>query len=173
MIYTFNGIEPTYDSTNFIAPSADVIGDVMLGAKTSVWFNATIRGDIHRIRIGEETNIQDNAVVHVTGETGPAIIGNRVTIGHGAIVHACTIEDNVLVGMGAIVLDNAVIGSGSIVGAGALVTSRTIVPPGSMVLGSPARVVRELSEEEVASIGLFADNYLKNSRAFLDSLETK
>ncbi len=166
MIYTFNGITPTYDDTNFIAPSADVMGDVVLGAYTSVWFNVTIRGDIHRIRIGRESNIQDNAVVHITGETGPVSIGDRVTVGHGAIIHACTIEDNVLIGMGAIVLDNAVIGEGSIVGAGALVTGRTIVPPGSMVLGSPAKVVRPLKEEEIAGIGKFADSYLKNSEAF-------
>ncbi len=166
MIYTLNGITPEYDDTNFIAPSADVIGDVKIGAYTSVWFNVTIRGDIHKIRIGSETNIQDNSVVHVTGETGPVSIGDRVTIGHSAIVHACTIEDNVLIGMGAIILDNAIIGSGSIVGAGALVTSRTIIPPGSMVLGTPAKVVRSLKENEIASIGQYADNYLKNSEYY-------
>lgn len=166
MIYTFNGITPTYDDTNFIAPSADVVGDVVLGPYTSVWYNVSMRGDIHKIRIGRETNIQDNAVVHVTAETGPVSIGDRVTIGHGAIVHGCTVEDNVLIGMGAIILDNAVIGEGSIVGAGALVTSRTIVPPGSMVLGSPAKVVRPLRDEEIAGIGLFADNYIQNSKAF-------
>lgn len=167
MIYAFNGITPEYDDTNFIAPSADVMGDVKLGPRTSVWFNVSIRGDIHKIRIGEESNIQDNAVVHITEKTGPVSIGNRVTVGHGAIIHACTIEDNVLIGMGAIILDNAVIGSGSIVGAGALVTSRTIVPPGSMVLGSPAKVVRPLREEEIAGIGKYADNYIKNSKTFL------
>ena len=167
MIYTFKGMHPSFDESNFIAPSADIIGDVVLGSRTSVWFNVTIRGDIHRIRIGRETNIQDNAVVHVTNETGPATIGDRVTIGHSAIVHACTIEDNVLIGMGAIILDNAVVGTGSIVGAGALVTSRTIIPPGSMVLGTPAKVVRALSEEEIAAIGEFADNYLQNSADFL------
>ena len=169
MIYALNGISPEYDDTNFIAPSADLVGDIKLGRRTSIWFNVSMRGDIHSIRIGEETNIQDNAVVHVTAETGPTSIGNRVTVGHSAIVHACTIEDNVLIGMGAIILDNAVIGEGSIVGAGALVTSRTIVPPRSMVLGSPAKVVRPLKDEEVVSIGYYADNYLKNSEAFLSN----
>ena len=166
MIHPFKGVTPRYDETNFIASSADVIGDVWLGPYTSVWFNVTIRGDIHRIRIGRETNVQDNSVIHVTAETGPVSVGDRVTIGHGAIVHACTVEDNVLIGMGSIILDNAVIGAGSIVGAGALVTSRTVVPPRSMVLGSPAKVVRSLTDEEVASIGLYADNYLRNSEAF-------
>lgn len=159
------------DETNFVAPSADVIGDVTLGSRTSVWFNATIRGDIHWIRIGAESNVQDNAVIHVTTETGPARIGNRVTIGHSAVVHGCTIEDNVLIGMGAIILDNAVIGKNSIVGAGALVTARTIVPPDSMVLGSPAKVVRSLTDDEVKGIGKFADNYLNNSAIYLSEAE--
>ncbi len=167
MIYSLHGVTPAFDETNFIAPSADLVGDIKLGSHTSIWFNVSMRGDIHQIRIGKETNIQDNAVVHVTAETGPILIGDRVTIGHSAIVHGCTIEDNVLIGMGAIILDNAVIVEGSIVGAGALVTSRTVVPPRSMVLGSPAKVVRPLRDEEVVGIGYFADNYLANSKAFL------
>lgn len=167
MIHSFSGTQPTIDETNFVAPSADVIGDVILGRRTSVWFNATIRGDIHWIRIGDESNVQDNAVIHVTSDTGPTRIGNRVTIGHSAVVHGCTIEDHVLIGMGAIILDNAVIGRDSIVGAGALVTARTIVPPGSMVLGSPAKVVRRLTENEIEGIGKFADNYLRNSAIYL------
>lgn len=166
MLHPFKGIVPTVDRTVFLAPSADVIGDVVLGAYCSVWFNATIRGDVNRIRIGSETNIQDNAVVHVTGITGPATIGNRVTIGHGAIVHGCTVEDRVLIGMGSIILDQAVIGTGSIVGAGALVTSRTVVPPGSLVYGNPARVIRPLTDAERASIEVFADKYLQNIIAY-------
>ena len=109
---------------------------------------------------------RDNSVIHVTSGTGPVVVGDRVTIGHSAIVHGCTVEDNVLIGMGAILLDNAVIGTGSIIGANALVTARTVIPPNSLVLGSPAKVVRRLSEEEVTSIGYYADNYLKNSAAF-------
>ena len=166
MIYEFKGVTPTFDTTNFIAPSADVIGDVVLGAYTSVWFNATVRGDIHRIRVGSECNVQDNAVLHVTSGTGPLEIGDRVTIGHSAVVHACTVESHVLIGMGAIILDNAVIGKHSVIGAKALVTSRTVIPPRSLVLGSPAKVIRSLTDEEVASIEKYADNYLKTSALF-------
>lgn len=153
-------------STRQISPSADVIGDVELGEYTSIWFNTTLRGDINTIRIGRECNVQDNSVIHVTAETGPVVIGNRVTIGHSAIVHGCTIEDNVLIGMGATLLDNAVIGEGSIIGANALVTSRTQIPPASLVLGSPAKVIRKLTDEEVESIGYYADSYLKNSATY-------
>lgn len=145
-----------------------------MGPFTSVWFNVTIRGDIHSIRIGRECNVQDNTVIHVTGGTGPVHIQDRVTIGHGAIVHACTIERNVLIGMGAVILDNAVIGHSSIVGASALVTARTVVPPRSLVLGAPAKVVRELTDEEVWSINRYADNYLRNSAAYkMDRLNTR
>lgn len=166
MILTFQGIRPVFNDTNFIAPSADVIGDVVLGEYTSVWFNTTIRGDVNTIRIGRECNVQDNSVIHVTGGTGPVVIGDRVTIGHSAIVHGCTVENNVLIGMGATILDQAVIGSGSIVGANALVTSRVQIPPGSLVLGAPAKVIRSLTEEEIASIGIFADKYLKNGAIY-------
>ncbi|MEZ4698748.1 MAG: gamma carbonic anhydrase family protein [Rhodothermales bacterium] len=166
MLHPFRGIVPTVPASAYLAPSADVIGDVVLGPFCSVWFNATIRGDVNTIRIGAETNIQDNAVVHVTGKTGPTYIGNRVTVGHSAIVHGCTVEDRVLIGMGAIILDQAVIGAGSIVGAGALVTGRTLVPPGSLVYGNPARVIRSLTEEEIASIDVYADKYLANIKAY-------
>ena len=169
MILSFQGVSPIFNQTNFVAHSADVIGNVTLGIYTSIWFNATVRGDINTIRIGKETNVQDNAVIHVTGGTGPVVIGDRVTIGHGAIVHGCLVEDNVLIGMGAVILDNAVIGEGSIVGANALVTARTIVPPRSLVLGSPAKVVRKLSDDEVNSIGKYADNYLKNSAIYREA----
>ena len=169
MIHAFRNITPTFDETNFIAPSADIIGDVVLGSYSSVWFNTTIRGDINTIRIGRESNVQDNAVIHVTGGTGPVVIGDRVTIGHSAIVHGCTLEDDVLIGMGAVVLDNALIGTNSIVGASALVTARTIVPPRSLVLGAPAKVIRSLTDEEVTSIGKYADNYLRTSALYRDS----
>jgi carbonic anhydrase/acetyltransferase-like protein (isoleucine patch superfamily) len=166
MIHAFLGVLPVYDSTNFIAPSADVIGDVTLGRGASVWFNATVRGDVNWIRIGEATNVQDNAVIHVTNRVAPTEIGARVTVGHSAIVHGCTVEDNVLVGMGAILLDHAVVGTESIVGAGALVTGGTRIPPRSLVLGKPARVVRSLSEEEVDGIAQYAANYLKYSALY-------
>jgi carbonic anhydrase/acetyltransferase-like protein (isoleucine patch superfamily) len=169
MVHPFRGIVPSLDASVFLAPSAEIVGDVVIGARSSVWFNATVRGDVHWIRIGEETNIQDNAVVHVTGGTGPATIGNRVTVGHSAVVHACTIEDRVLIGMGAIVLDQAVIGTGSIVGAGALVTGRTAVPPGSLVYGNPARVIRPLTDEERASIDIYSDKYLRTVAAYREA----
>ena len=166
MIHSFIGKSPEFDETNWIAPSADVIGDVVMGKYSSIWFNATVRGDVNRIHLGDYSNVQDNAVVHVTNRTAPTHIGNHVTIGHSAVVHGCTLEDNVLVGMGAIILDHAVIGHDSIIGAKALVTSRMVVPPRSMVLGAPARVVRQLTDDEVAYIRKFADNYVKYSAIY-------
>lgn len=161
MVHPFLDAYPTFDDSNFIAPSADVIGDVQLGRNASVWFNAVVRGDVNWIRIGEASNVQDNAVVHVTHGTAPTRIGDYVTIGHSAVVHGCTIEDNVLIGMGAVVMDHAVIGEGSIVGARALVTARTEVPPRSLVLGSPAKVVRPLTDEEAATVRPYADHYVR------------
>lgn len=166
MIRPFLDAIPLFDDTNFIAPSAEVIGDVTLGENASIWFNATVRGDVNWIRIGPASNVQDNAVVHVTNRVAPTDIGAGVTIGHSAIVHGCTIEDNVLVGMGAIILDHAVIGRDSIVGARALVTARTQIPPRSLVLGAPAKVVRSLTDEEVASIRTYAENYQHYSRIY-------
>ena len=159
MIRPFLDAHPQYDETNFIAPSADVIGDVRLGREASVWFGAVVRGDVNWIEIGAESNVQDGAVIHVTGGTAPTRIGARVTIGHGAIVHGCTVEEGVLVGMGAVILDHAVIGRESIVGARALVTGRVRIPPRSLVLGAPAQVARALSEEEVEGIGRYAERY--------------
>ena len=165
MIRPFLGVSPQYDDTNFIANNATVIGDVTLGAYASIWYQCTLRGDVNWIWIGAESNIQDHTVVHVTHGTAPTEIGDRVTVGHSAIIHGCTIEDSVLIGMGATVMDHAVIGTNSIVGAGALVTGGTEIPPRSMVLGTPAKVVRELTDEEVASIGDYADNYVRYSAA--------
>ena len=142
-----------------ILPGAAVNGDVTLGRGCSVWYNAVIRGDVSPVIIGENTNIQDNAVLH-TSHGIPLVLGRGVTVGHGAILHSCTVEDNVLIGMGAILLDGAVIGENSIIGAGALVTKNTQIPPGSMVLGSPARVKRALTEEEIAAIRENAREYV-------------
>lgn len=167
MVKEFIGIFPTYDATNFIAETASVIGDVHLGADASIWFGATVRGDVHRIRIGARSNIQDNAVVHVTHGTSPTHIGTGVTVGHSAIIHGCTIEDDVLIGMGAIILDLAVIGRGSIIGAGALVTGGVIIAPGSLVLGSPAKVVRPLRPEEISSIADYSRNYVRYKNIYL------
>lgn len=166
MVHSFLGVHPVFDESNFIAPSADVIGDVTLGRGSSVWFHATVRGDVNWIRIGEATNIQDNCVVHVTNRTAPTSIGSGVTVGHSAVVHGCTVADNVLIGMGAVILDHAHVGPDSIIGARSLVTQGFRVPPRSLVLGSPGKAVRQLSDEEVAAIRVFADNYLKYSAIY-------
>jgi gamma-carbonic anhydrase len=156
---------PRVHETAFIAPGATVIGDVTLGENSSVWFGSVLRGDINRIVIGPGTNVQDGAVVHLADDFG-ALVGSLVTIGHKAVVHACTIDDEVLVGMGAIVLDGAEIGARSILGAGALVTGGKKIPPGSLVLGSPAKVVRQLTLEEQAGIRVWADRYVELSRIY-------
>jgi gamma-carbonic anhydrase len=146
----------------YIARGAAVLGDVTLGDYSSVWYNAVLRGDINRIVVGHHSNVQDNAVLHLADDF-PCILGNFVTIGHSAVVHACTVGDEVLVGMGAVILDGAVIGKQSIIGAKALVTQGTKIPPGSLVLGAPAKVVRMLSREERAGLRHWAQKYVENS----------
>lgn len=153
---------PQFDQTVFVAPGAVVIGDVKIGGHSSVWYNAVIRGDINRIEIGTHSNIQDTAVLHVADDF-PCLVGNFVTIGHGAIVHACTVGNECLIGMGATVLDGAVIGDQSLIGAGALVTQGVKIPEGSLVLGSPARVARPLSAAERQSLKSWADKYVDNA----------
>jgi len=166
MIEPFEDHWPEIDESAFVAASADLIGRVRIGAEASVWYNSTLRGDIHEVVIGPRSNVQDNAVLHVESDRG-CYLGELVTVGHGAIVHACTIKDEVLVGMGATVLDGAVIGERSIIGANTLVTMNTEIPPGSLVLGSPGKVVRLLSEEEQAAVAVRAQKYVENSRKFL------
>lgn len=166
MIRSFLGAYPVFDESNYIAPSAEVIGDVTLGREASIWFNTTVRADVNWVRIGAASNVQDNCVIHVSRGTAPVQIGEFVTIGHSAVIHGCTIHDQVLVGMGAVVLDRAVIRENTIVGARALVTQGMEVPPGSLVLGSPARVVRQVSEQEIATIRRFAENYLRYSALY-------
>lgn len=156
---------PTIDATAFVAPGAVVLGDVTLGEESSVWFQAVLRGDINRIIIGPRSNIQDGAVVHLDSERGTTV-GELVTVGHRAILHACAVADEVLVGMGAIVLDGAEIGARSIIGAGALVTGGKKIPPGSLVLGSPAKVVRALDLEEQSAIKGWAERYVQLSRRY-------
>jgi carbonic anhydrase/acetyltransferase-like protein (isoleucine patch superfamily) len=156
---------PTIHPTAFVAPGADVIGDVTLAEESSVWFQAVLRGDINRIVIGPRSNVQDGAVVHLADDYG-AFVGELVTVGHKAVLHACTIADEVLVGMGAIILDGAEVGARSIIGAGALVTGGTKIPAGSLVLGSPAKVVRSLSLDDQAGIKVWAEKYVALSRAF-------
>jgi carbonic anhydrase/acetyltransferase-like protein (isoleucine patch superfamily) len=163
----YRSILPSVDPSAFVDASAQVIGDVHLGAESSVWMNAVVRGDVHSIRIGARTNIQDLTLVHVMRETNPTVIGSNVTIGHSAVIHGCTIEDRCLIGMGAILLNGSRIGTGSIVAAGALVPEGMIVPPGSMVMGMPAKVKRRLTPEEDASIVWYADNYVKHRLDFM------
>ena len=151
--------KPKFGHSVFIAPGAVVVGDVTLGDFSSVWFNAVLRGDINRIVIGHHTNIQDNSVLHLADEL-PCILGNYVTVGHGAIVHACTVGNEVLVGMGSTLLDAVVVGEQSLIGARALVTPRTQIPPGSLVLGAPAKVVRELTPSERAGLKGMAEKYV-------------
>lgn len=156
---------PKIAPTAFIAHGATVVGDVTLAEESSVWFSAVVRGDINEIVIGPRSNIQDGAVVHLSDDYG-AYVGELVTVGHKAILHACTVGDEVLVGMGAIVLDGAEIGARSIIGAGALVTSGKKIPPGSLVLGSPGKVVRQLSLDEQAGIRVWAERYVELSRVY-------
>ena len=156
---------PRLHPSAFVVPTATVIGDVTLEEEASVWYGAVLRGDINRIVIGARTNVQDAAIVHVA-DNFAAIVGELVTIGHSAIVHACTIDDEVLIGMGAIVLDGAEIGARSIIGANALVTAGTKIPPGSLVVGSPGKVVRQLSLDEQASIKGWALKYVENAKIF-------
>ena len=166
MIEPYEDHWPEIDESAFVAASADLIGRVRIGAEASVWYNTTLRGDIHEVVVGPRSNVQDNAVLHVESDRG-CYLGELVTIGHGAIVHACTVKDEVLVGMGATVLDGAVIGERSIIGANTLVTMDSVIPPGSLVLGSPGKVVRLLSVEEQAEVKVWAQKYVENRRKFL------
>ena len=159
---TFLRQQPKLDRGVYLARTAVVLGDVTIGAHSSVWYGAVLRGDINRIVIGHHTNIQDNAVLHLAGDF-PCLVGNWVTVGHGAIVHACTVGDEVLVGMGAVILDGAVIGKQSIIGAKALVTQGMKIPPGSLVLGAPAKIVRQLTKKERAGLKWRAEHYDDNA----------
>ena len=167
LILPVKGILPQMGENCFVAPNATIVGDVVMGDDCSVWFNAVVRGDVNSIRMGNKVNVQDGAVIHCTYEKTKAIIGNNVSIGHNAIVHGCTIHDDVLVGMGAIIMDNAVIGSNSIIAAGAVVLENTIVESGTIYAGIPAKKVKEISQELIhGEINRFANNYLMYSSWF-------
>ena len=153
------------NKTVFIADGAKVIGDVEIGKNSSVWFNAVIRADSDRVKIGDNSNVQDNAVIH-TSEGFGVQIGDNVTIGHGAIIHGCTVKDNVMIGMGAIVLNGAVIEENSIIGAGALITQGKVIPSGSLAFGNPVKVVRQLTDEEISSISRNAKSYVKEAEKY-------
>lgn len=169
LVLTYEGKKPRLGSNVFLAPNTAVIGDVKLGDNVSIWFGSVLRGDIARIEVGDGSNIQDNSVLHV-GDNDPCIVGRNVVVGHRALLHGCRIEDGCLIGMGAIVLNGAVIGEGSVVGAGALVTQGTIIPPRSLVLGMPAKVRRQLTDEEVAHHGAFAPKYVRVASNYRECL---
>src|SRR5207244_9953686 len=160
MLRAYRGITPRIDPTAFVDDSAQVIGDVEIGEESSVWMCTVIRGDVHWIRIGRRTSVQDGTVVHAMTGTHPTAIGDNVTIGHGAILHGCTIENQCLIGMGAILLNGAHVGTGSIVAAGTLLVEGMKVPPKSLVMGSPGKVRRLLTHAEIAEIQVYADRYV-------------
>lgn len=160
MIRPYKGVLPRLHESVFVDASAQVIGDVVMGEESSVWMNAVVRGDVHWIRIGRRSNIQDNTVVHVQNGTHPTTIGDDVTVGHAAIVHGCTVGHRVLVGMGAILLNGSTVGEDSIVAAGSLLTEESVFPPRSLIMGSPAKVKRPLTDGEVAMILEFSDRYV-------------
>ncbi len=161
VIAPFRGVAPRIDPSAFVSDSAIVIGDVVIGADTSLWFHAVVRGDVHPIRIGRGTNVQDHVTLHVLGGRAATTVGDDVTIGHGAVVHGCTIGNRTLIGMGAIVLDGADVGNDCLVGAGAILTPGTRIPAGHLVLGSPARATRPLTAAECASLLASATNYAR------------
>jgi len=167
MLRAFQGIAPTVPASCYVEDTGIVIGDVVMGEHCSVWFHTVIRGDVHFIRIGHRTNVQDLSMLHVTHDTHPLIIGDDVTIGHSVVLHGCTIKDRVLVGMGSIVMDGAQIGEDCVIGAGSLITEGTVVPPKSLVLGSPAKVKRPVSDKELAWIRESAQNYVRYARLYM------
>ncbi len=171
MIESFQDMHPRIGEAVYISPSAIVIGDVDLEAGSSVWFGAVVRGDVWRIRVGELSNIQDGCICHVTTGGPELVIGRGVTIGHRAVLHSCTIEDNCLVGMGAVILDGAVVGEGSVVAAGSVVLEGTDIPPRSLVAGVPGRVKKSVDEETVRSIRERAEEYHKLALSYLDGRE--
>jgi carbonic anhydrase/acetyltransferase-like protein (isoleucine patch superfamily) len=167
VILPVNGVSPKLGENCFVAPNATIVGDVVMGNDCSVWFNAIVRGDVNIIRIGNKVNIQDGAVIHCTYQKTQVHLGDNVSIGHNAIVHGCKVHDNVLIGMGAIVMDNCEIGSNSIIAAGAVVTEGTIVPSGCIFAGVPAKKVKDISQELInGEINRIANNYLMYSKWF-------
>ncbi len=171
MLRSYLGKIPVIPASAYVDISAQVIGDVTLGENSSVWMNAVLRGDVNSIRIGSATNIQDCAVLHGMRHLYPVIVGDRCTIGHNATVHGCVLEDDVLIGIGAVVLNNARIGTGSIIAAGALVPEHTIIPPRSLVTGVPGKIRRTLTDDDVDLIRMYANDYLDYTKVYLSEIE--
>ena len=169
VILPVEGIFPQFGNNCFIAPNATIVGDVIMGDECSVWFNTVVRGDVNSIRLGMKVNVQDGAILHATYQKTKVIIGDNVSIGHNAIVHGCTVQSNVLIGMGAIVMDNVQVGSNSIIAAGAVVLEGTQISPGSIYAGIPAKKVKEVSKEMISSqIDRIANNYVRYAGWFKD-----
>ena len=173
LIRGFGGKRPAVDGSAFVADTACLVGDVTVGARSSIWFGAVLRGDVFHIRVGEETSIQDNSVIHVTHDQYATSVGNRVTVGHGVTLHGCTVGDSCIVGMGATILDQAIIGDRCIVGAGALVTPGTKIPAGHLAVGSPARPKRALTDEELAWLDASALHYVELARRYVGDPDWK
>ncbi len=167
IIRSYKGVSPDIGADVFLAETAAVIGDVAIGARSSIWYSTVVRGDVFHIRIGEETSIQDNSVLHVTSGQHATIVGNRVTVGHSVTLHGCTVEDECIIGMGAVVLDRAVVGKHCIVGAGALVTPGTVIPSGHLAVGAPARVKRPITDDERAWFATSAAHYVHLGAEYL------
>jgi carbonic anhydrase/acetyltransferase-like protein (isoleucine patch superfamily) len=167
LILPYKGELPKISEKAFVAPSASIIGDVEIGAGSGIWFNCVVRGDVEWIKIGERTNIQDGTVIHVTRNGHPTRIGSGVTVGHSCILHACTLEDNSFVGMGALVMDDAIVESGAMLAAGAQLTPGKRVPKGQLWAGRPAKYFRDLTEEETKFIAISAENYYKHVNEYL------
>jgi carbonic anhydrase/acetyltransferase-like protein (isoleucine patch superfamily) len=166
LIRSYRGVWPKIAASAYVDPAAVVIGDVTIGEHFSVWPGAVIRGDVHWIRIGARSNVQDGSVLHVMKNQYPLLIGDDVTVGHGVMLHGCTVESRVLIGIGAIVLNNSVIGSGSIVAAGTLIAEGKAVPSGSLFMGHPGKLVRPLTETESASIDMYASRYVEYAEIY-------
>jgi len=167
MIKAYKGVEPRIASTAFIAENASLIGDVHIGEHSSIWYNCVLRGDCYYIRIGDYTNIQDGTIVHVTSGQYATIIGNKVTVGHSVVLHGCTVKDRSLIGIGSIILDQVVVGEESFIAAGSLVTPGTVIPPRSLVMGAPAKVRRQVTDEEVARIDEHWQHYVEYKSEYL------
>lgn len=172
MIKSFQNKHPKIHESAYVTDDAIIIGDVEIGAESSVWFGSILRGDVNYIRIGERTNIQDGSIIHVSSKTHPTILEDEITVGHRVTLHGCHIETGCLIGIGAIVLDGVRVGKNSLVAAGSLLTPNTVIPPRSMVMGSPAKVKRELSDAEVEDLGRLWRNYVSLSRIYRSSPES-
>lgn len=166
MIKSFQNLSPKIHETAFVAENATIVGDVEIGENSSVWFGSILRGDVNFIRIGARVNIQDGSIIHVSRDTHSTIVEDEVTLGHRVTLHGCYIETGCLIGIGAIVLDGARVGRNSLVAAGSLLTPNTLIPPGSLVMGSPAKVKRELSKEEIYNLARFWQNYVELSKVY-------